>query len=252
MDLVNAKWVNRNLVFYAAGYRQRWLNAVGPNVIKFEMPRCGGTFDNATGDPTWGTCTIVEAGLGGSTTQVAGDARGKGLKVVTDNADYDALNLQAHGAVFQFSVNRPLYFGAKVELADATNTDMYVGLCTTRTAVFTAAAHTIHASTQSHAGFYKLDAGTATKYIGEKAGTASSSSAATMDTSAHIYEMYWDGPSSLANGRITYWVDGSRVGQVTTSNITTGVLRPTFVFRTGNSFAETCYVHWMRAIQIDL
>ena len=248
MELMNSKWVKSNLVFYGT-HKSRWLKAFGPNVVSFEMPRCGTDQDNTTNDPTWGKCTIVETST--TTTQVAGLTQGVGLTVTTANKEYDGLNIQAHGDVFQFSAGQPLYFGIKMALADATNTSVYAGMMTTNTATFAAAANTLHAGTTSHAGFYKLDAVTATKYIGEKAGAVSSSSAGTMDTSAHVYELLWDGNSTLASGIIKFWVDGVEVGSVGTANITTGLLRPTFAFRAGGSAAEVAHVHWMRAIQIQ-
>jgi hypothetical protein len=247
---VHAKWVQGNLIWYDT-HRKRWLDAYGPNVIKWEMPRCGGAFDDTTNDPTWGTCTNKESGGAGSVAVTGGDARGKSLKIVLSAGEYDGCNLQAHGTTFALAAQKPMYFGAKVEINHATSTDLFVGMHKTLTTVLkSAAAHGLHSSAKSLVGFYKIDAGTATKYISKKTSTASSSSAATMDTSAHIYEWYYDAKSSSAN--IMFYVDGTNVGTVTTAGaIPTAVMRPTIAFRNGNAAARTCYVHWMRAIQLD-
>ena len=246
MANVHAKWVNGNLVFWDT-HRKRLLDAYGPNVIKWEMPRCGGAHDDTTSDPTWGTCTNVESGAG-SVAITGGDARGKSLKIVNAGNDYDGTNIQAHGAVFALASNKPTYFGCKVEINHATSTDLFVGMSKTRTEIMKkSTAHGLHASTKSIVGFYKVDAGTATKYISKKSSTASSSSAATMTTSATIYEWYHDG-----SGQIDFYVNGSNVGTVSTAGaIPTAVMRPSICFRNGNAAARTCYVHWMRAIQLD-
>ncbi len=156
--------------------------------------------------------------------------------------EYDGAAIQASGAAFTLAANKPLWFGAKVALDEATSTDFYIGLGITRSAFLTAAGHTMHAATIDHAGFVKFDGGTSTLYIAEKAGAVSSSSAGTMDTSAHIYEMYWNGSN------MTYYVDGSAVGTVT--SVPTVALRPTMVFRNGSSSVQTCDVYWWRTIQI--
>ena len=183
---VHAKWVQGNLVFYDT-HRKRILDAYGPNVIKWELPRCGGAFDDTTSDPTWATCTMKESGAG-STAVTAGDARGKSLKIVNAGNEYDGANVQVYGTTFAMAAQKPMYFGCKVDINHATSTDLFVGVCKANTEIIKASsAHTLHASTKSLVGFYKYDAVTATKYISKKSSTGSSSRAATMDTSAHIY-----------------------------------------------------------------
>lgn len=245
----HSKWVNGYQVYYT-GHHSRWLRAVGPSVNTFEVNRATPFVGPAGTDTYWATVTMVESGAGGSTTVVATNTAGVAFRVETDNAEYDGANIQASGAAFTLAAGYPLYFGAKVKINHATSTDLYVGLCSTRTEIMKkSTAHAIHASTKSHVGFYKVDAGTATKYIAEKAGAASSSSAGTMDTSAHIYEFYYDGKSS-SHG-VTFYVDGSAVGTITgTTNIPTAALRPSLCFRTGNAAARQCDVYWWRVIQL--
>lgn len=227
------------------GYRHRVFDAIGQSVNKFEITRNSPLVGAAGTDPYWATTTMKESGAG--TTEVAAtNTAGVAFRVTTAGGALDGANIQASGAAFTLTSNKPFYFGAKVAINHATSTDFYIGLCHTRTVIINSAAHALHASTKSHVGFYKYDAGTATKYISEKSGSASSSSAGTMTTSAHVYEMVWDGT------KMNYWLDGSAVGTVTTAAKlpTTASLRPSLCFRNGNSAARQCDVYWWRCVQI--
>ncbi len=243
---VHSKWIGGYQVYYTA-HANRWVRAVGPDTTHFEVMRGRPLVGPAGDDTYWGTGTVVQTGLGGSTTIVATNTAGVAFRVETDNADFDGLNLQASGATFALASNKPLYFGAKAAINHATSTSFFIGLCSTRTEILKASAsHTLHANTKSHAGFYKYDAVTLTKYCAEKSGSIASASAGTMDTSAHIYELYWDGSTTL-----TYYVDGSAVGTITaTANIPTTALRPSLCFRTGSANVRQCDVYWWRTIQV--
>ena len=247
MELMNSKWVNRNLVFYGS-HKSRWLKAIGPDVVNWEMPRCGAAEDNTTNDPTWAAMDLTGAG-----TQVAGTAAGVGLLLTTAGAAKDGPVLQVEGSPFALAANKPLYFGAKVEMDEATSTAFYMGLCATRAASIMP-SYAIHGGTVNHVGFHKSDGTTAITYWSESGGSASNSSAATMTTAARIYEFYYDGASVSVTGAsptLTYWVDGSQVGQITsTSTMPTVAMRPTIGFLTGSSSVQIAQVHWWKTIQI--
>jgi hypothetical protein len=200
-----------------------------------------------TVDPFWATTTPVETGAGASEVDATNTA-GVAFRVTTDDNDYDGMNVQANGAAFTLTANMPIWFGAKIAIDHATSTDLYIGLCETKTEIMQASsAHVVEGSTKSHVGFYKVAGGTATKYTAEKAGAATAPSAGTMTTSAITYEMYWDGTT------LNYYVDGSAVGTVTGTTYlpaTGTALRPSLCFRTGRSSAQLCDVYWWRCIQI--
>jgi len=220
-------------------------DALGPSVNKFELTRNSPLAGVAGTDPYWATTTVVE--IGASTTEMAAtNTAGVAARVTTAGNEYDGGNYQGSGAAFTLTGSMPLWFGAKIAINHATSTNLYIGLCETRTEILKkSTAHTLHASTKSHVGFYKYDAVTAIKYIAEDTGSASSSSAGTMDTSAHIYEMYWDGST------LNYYFDGTAVGTVTTAaNIPTAALRPSLCFRNGNAASRQCDVYWWRVIQV--
>ena len=230
------------------GYRQRVFDAIGQSVIKFEITRNSPLVGPAGTDTYWATVTMKESGAG-STEVAATNAAGVAFRVTTAGNEYDGANLQASGAAFALAAQKPLWFGAKVAINHATSTDLFLGLCNTSTAIMKSSAHGLNASAVNNVGFLKVDGGTATKYNAENSGSASSSSAATMDTSAHVYEIYYDGKSSSAG--VHFYVDGSLVGSVTTAaKIPTAAMRPSLCFRNGNAAVRQCDVYWWRCIQV--
>lgn len=246
--LVHGKWVNGYQIFYdASAHRNRWLKALGPSVNTFELVRGAPLSGPAGSDTYWGTGTMKESGAG-STTITAPVAAGVIARIATAANEYDGANIQASGAPFTTTSGKPFYFGAKVKINHATSTDLYIGLCGTRTELLKAsAAHGLHASTKYHAGFWKLDGGTTIKYGAESSGNISSASASSaMDTSAHIYEMYWDGSI------LKFYIDGSVQSSTVSaaSYIGTTALRPSICFRNGNAAVRQCDIYWWRAIQI--
>jgi hypothetical protein len=251
---VHWKFVNGNLVFYDT-HRRRWIDAYGPNVIKWELPRVGMTFDDqAAALPTNMVTTHVDVGAS-STDTTAGTAAGIGVSMVTAKNEYDGVNMTGQGSNFQLVANKPLYFGCKFETTEATSTDILFGLADKRTALLTAAVHTIHASTNDGIGFFKAD-GAATMACWAEKNTASSlaTTAGTITgSSADTVEMYWSGHPTVSSATLTYYFNGVEMKNITaTTNIPTVVLTPAIAFRNGAaSTARTCNVHWMRVIQLD-
>lgn len=245
---VQAKWLQGYQIYYdASAHRNRWLEALGPSVNTFEIQRGAPLVGITTVDPYWATTTMQDAS--GARCEVdAPIVAGISFRIATNNVEYYGANIQADGAPFTTTSGKPFYFGAKVKINNATSTDLYVGLCGTRTEILKASsAHALHASTKYHAGFWKLDGGTTIKYGAESSGNISSASVGSaMDTSAHVYEMYWDGTT------LKFYFDGTLQSSTVSaaSYIGTTALRPSLCFRTGNSASRQADVYWMRAIQI--
>jgi hypothetical protein len=155
------------------------------------------------------------------------------------STDFTGDNMQLLGSRFKLETNKPVYFGAKITCSEATQCDLLVGLCGVDTTL--TAASSAHALAVSAGGafFSKLDGVTAGYFKTYSTGTEANSAAAfTLDTSAHWYEMYWDGVS------LTGYVDSVKVGCFTTT-LTSEVLTPSICFRKGNTGATvyTCTVH---------
>jgi len=211
-------------------YPFRWLDAHG-DVGKFLMDTVYRAADFTI--TATGTSPITASVLPGSV-----------ALITTPATDFAGDNIQALGSQFKIQAGKPLYFGCKVAISDATESDLVVGLFgvdTTLTAASSAHALDVGAG---GIGFTKLDAVTAVNFKTFTTATEkNTASAITMDTAAHVYEFYYDG--SVLHG----YVDGVLVANFT-ADITTEVLTPSIAFRAGAAAAKTCTISWMRAIQV--
>lgn len=202
-----------------------------------------GDVDKAKVDDVWKAdeWTITASGTSPVTASVLPDAV---ALITSGTADFNGDNLQLVGSRFKLEANKPVYFGAKLTINEATQSDLVVGLFGVDSALTAASdAHALNV-TASGVGFTKLDAVTA-GYFKTFTATAEKNSAAalTMDTAAHIYEIYWDG--EVLKG----YVDGELVACFG-ADIPTAVLTPSIAFRTGSAAAKTCTIHWVRAFGV--
>jgi hypothetical protein len=232
---VSSKWVGSTLVYYD-DYEYRWIKAVGADVREWEL-RIGSDFTNACEF----TASVVDVGAGDSKPTQAITA-GDRLLLTGAGNDNDGNNLQVVGTPFQLASGKPLYFGVKASISDATQSDFMVGLATKDATII--AAHAL-ALVDDGFGFYKLDGGTAIVAFAEKAGVVSTVTAAAIATTGkRIYEMYWDG-----NGTITFYLDGVEVTSMS-AGYPTVVLSPSVCLFNGEAAVKTGLVEWMRVIQL--
>lgn len=233
--MIGSKYVNGALVYYDT-YDYRWLHAVGPTVREWEM-RFGTDFTTACEY----TVTAVNTG-GGTSTIAQGITAGIRAIITTDDADNDAINCQVVGTPFQLASGHPLYFGWKGTINEATQSDLLVGLATKDTTLI--AAHALNV-VDDGIYLYKLDNTTAIYGACEKAGTVAATVCGTvMDTSAHTYEIFYDGV-----GAISFYFDGGLIVNAS-SGWPTVVLSPSLFFATGSAAVKTCTTEWMRVIQL--
>jgi len=243
--MVNSKHVREALVYYQEGNESRWIDAVGQNVVKFVV-NPGGASDDATGKPDRFTTVVTETGAG-SCTIVNSLTAETAMLLTTDDTEYEGIQLQAKGEAFLLTSAKPLYFGIKCSISDATQSDLLIGLCETHgDLVATAAAHAIAAADVEGVFFWKVDGGTVitAKTYKDAAQTAIANSATVMNTSAHIYEIVWDGTT------VYFYVDGILVTSVAAS-LPDGDLTPSINLRAGANAAKTMTVYWMKCIQIN-
>jgi len=243
--MVNSKHTHGALVYYEEGNESRWIDALGLNVTKFILPSGAGC-DDTTGDPTRFTVREISTG-GGVSTIVNSATAGEALLITTDDAEYDGIQAQLKGEAFKLESAKPFYFGIKCSISDATQSDFLVGLCEVHTDLLKeAVAHGIAAADVEGVFFCKIDAETTIKakvYL-NAAETATANSATVMDTSAHIYEILWDGTT------VYFYVDAILVTSVAAS-LPDGDLSPSIDFRAGAAAVKTMSVHWMKAIQLN-
>lgn len=235
MPDVHSKWVNGNLVYYDT-HQERWLDAIGPNVVKYINQFTSLPTDDTTGDPTEFTMTVVEAGAGGDSTAVLNTVEGGELLITTDNAENDGVSLQLKGEAFKLEADKPAYFGVRLKVSEATQSDFLVGLCITDTALLGGLSDGVY--------FRKVDAATDIAFVLEKDSTETSTNEATADTSFHIYEFYFDGTNCQP------YIDGVAGTQVSANLPDDEALTPSIEFLTGAASAETMNVDWIRAIQL--
>ncbi len=236
--MVNSKWIREALVFYDGDNQARWLDAIGNNVVKFEL-ETGTPMDDTTGNPTRFVTTEVGAG-----TLVNAATAGEKLLQTNAAAEFDGVCLTLRGEAFKVTAGTPFYFGAKIKSSRA-DADFLLGVAETLTAYLAAAAHTVIAAGLEGA-FFAVNTTAAVKALVYKDNALSSAAdvASVLDTSAHIYEIYWDGEY------INFYYDGNLVTQTKTT-LPDGDLTPVLHFRDGSGNATTCTVSWMRCIQIN-
>jgi hypothetical protein len=166
---------------------------------------------------------------------------GNWLTITTDANENDSMNLQVKGSAYVLAAGKPLYFGIRCSIDDATQSDVLVGLAGTDTTL--SAAHAISVGA-SFVGFTKLDAVTQGYFKTITTATEGNSAAAfTMTTGMKTYEFYWDGYSLYG------YVDGVNVACFTT-NIPTAVLRPSIFVAAGSAAVRILEVAWMRVIEV--
>jgi hypothetical protein len=221
----------------------RWVDAIGPDVVKFELSQ-GFPTDDTTGDPTQFNYTVTEAGTG-NTTAVNAVTAGDNMLITTAANEYDGANIQLKGEKFKLVSGKPLYFGCKLKISDATQSDLFVGIAETDTTLMaTSSAHAI-ALGGDGVFFSKLDGVTTLifkNYLdGAETGTASYGTA--LDTAYHVYEFYYDGES------VKGYIDNTLVGTFTAS-LGDGDMTPSINVRAGEAAAITSNIAWMRCIQL--
>jgi hypothetical protein len=235
----------RNLVFIedgtlTSGHRNRWVDAWGPVVSKFVSEFDRLSVDDTTGWPTEFTNTIVQGGSGNTTFALVVGAEGGAAIITTDDVDNDGVNMQLKGEAFKLATNKPLYFGIKMTCSEATQSDFLVGLAITDTDALGGLTDGVY--------FRKVDAATAVTCVIEKdSAETASSTLSTLDTSAHIYEFYYDGA-----GNVTPYVDGTASTALSGSNLPDDeFLTLTLHLLSGAAGAKTFTIDWVRAIQLN-
>lgn len=235
-DVTDIK-VDGNIVFIdRAGHLRRYVDAIGPDVIKYlAEPR---HFSTDTNDPFGWTTTVVEGGAGASEISASATA-GKTIDIVTDNAENDGVSAQLAGTTFELTSDQKFYFGIKFQINDVDQSDLFFGLAVTDTAILGGVTDRI--------GFQSVDGETDLDFVLEKNSTetASDTGVALADATDIVCEFFWDGSA------IEVFVNGASVLTPAVTNLPNDVgLRLSLEFLTGEAAAQTCTVEWLRCIQI--
>jgi len=229
--------VNDNIVLVGDTKSYRWLDAWGPDVVKYVPDQ---SILTASSEPLGWTNTET-----GTNTTVDSVAAGGLLTYTTGATDFNGYSNQLLGSAFAAVTGNPFYFGGGFTLSEATQSDFLYGLCGVDTTLTAASA--AHAIGVGAGGFFfsKLDASTDIYFNVYSVGTAIASvKAGTMTTAAHEYDCYFDGNSVMA------YFDGELIATVSES-IPVTVCTPSVSVRNGASAAVILNSSWMKAIQIN-
>ena len=236
--MIQTKSVNSALVYYDDRYANRWLDAIGANVVKWELP-VAVPKDNTTNDPNEMVNTET-----GTNTILSSTTPGDRLIITTGGTEYNGVSLQAHGSAFQLTAGMPLYFGARVAVQNGAKGDYLIGLCEIDTELLAVASAHALGVTDDGVYFYQLNDATAMIFVNELGGTTGSiATGVTTGTSKHDFEFYWDGST------LYVYADGAEIGTVS-SGLADQALTPSIDVRAGDDGAEIMYVEWMKAIQV--
>lgn len=235
-DVIGRRIAGNLAYFDKAAHLKRLIDAIGPDVIKFNEDFVHSPISGA--DAILGaTVTLVETGAGETTVNIT-DAAGGALLITTDAAENDGANIQWGGEAFKLTGFDYFYMGCRVKISNATESDLFVGLAVTDTDLLGGVTDSI--------GFRKVDGATTLSALVEKDSTETlATAAADIGTSYRILELVHDG-SSLEG-----FVDGASIGAIATTNLPNDEeLRPSIHFLTGSANARTCTVDWFRIVQI--
>jgi hypothetical protein len=241
MANVIGKRIKGNLVYIdASAHQMRVVDAIGPDVIKYEITPDVAQADGSTAtQPTGWTTSLVEAGLGGESYIEASELAGYVWDIVTDNAENDGVNTQLQGRVFELTSGQHLYAGLEFKINDVTQSDFFFGLAVTDTDIL--------GGVTDRVGFESLDASTAVGFMVEKDGTETKSSSlgTLVDDTLMYVEFYWNGSSLYP------FINGAAVTAPALTNLPDNEsMRLSIHFLTGEAAAQTMSIRQGRIIQI--
>jgi hypothetical protein len=233
MATVAETTVGRSVVWYDADNTHRWLDAIGPDVVKVIEPFQQTRWASANNLNQWTTTAV-----GTSTVAAVDGALGGAILITTGATENNGINAQVVGEAFMPSSQNQLYFGIKLQVSEATQNDFLVGLAITTTAALGGVTDGIY--------FRKPDESTTCSFVLEKNETETSTTALTVAKETdYVLEFVWDGSA------ITFYVDGVAGTQPVVTNLpSTEYLSPVIQLLTGSAAARTMTVKWMRCIQI--
>ena len=222
----------------------RWFDAFGPGVAKYVTSFNSLPADDSTTDPTEFVVTVVEAGAGVSTAVLA-DVSGGALLITTAAGENDGWSMQLgnanSGEWASFAAEYPTYFGVRFAINDVDQSDVFLGLAVTDTALLGGVTDGMY--------FRSVDGSAVLNFVLEKDSAETTTAVATMTDATDIYAefFYW-------GSNVYVYIDGvlvTTIADTDTNFPNNELLRLSFEFLTGEATANTCLVKEMRIIQIQ-
>jgi hypothetical protein len=235
------KQVNNAMVFYDEDFPHRWYEAIGEGVVKYLQDFLTLASDDTTGDATEWELTITE--VAGATTHVITDVAGGALLITSGTNDNDGINMQL-GAVAGENIlldgYHPLYFGVRVALGDATNSDFNIGVGVTDTETLGGWADAIY--------FRTVDTELTCDLVVENTNSETVIGTGTLADGVYVtLEFLFDGEDLSG-----YW-NGQFMGSVNKASPDfpdDEEMRVTIEFETGEGNANTCTIAWIKMIHV--
>jgi hypothetical protein len=237
----NTRWINGNMAYVDSTYKYRIYDAFGPTVCKYVDDFVRMPVDDTTGDPTEWNLAIVEAGAGDTVTVLESGVAGGVLLITNAGNDNDGLQAQLKGEAFKLASGKPLYFGVKLKIDSATQSDLMVGLC------IQDSGPDILGAVTDGIYFRKIDGTTTCNFVLEKNTSETATAAWTAVTTAYVtLEFYFDGTN------VDFYVDGVKGTRPVTTNLPDDEeLTVSLAFLNGEASVSTCRVDWIRCIQFN-
>lgn len=234
---LHSTYIRRRNLAYWSGHRKRIVDAIGVDVVKDIDDFVSGPGTDTAFDAEW-TVTRVEGGAGESTVTRT-DAVGGALLITTDAAENDGINMQGIGEAFELTADQVLYFGAfGVQMSDATQSDLFIGLAVTDTDILGGVTDSI--------GFRKVDGSTTLSFVVEKDSAETTGTVTTLAANTPIdLEFYWDGTG------LEFFLNGASVATPAVTNLPNDeFLRKSIHFLTGEAVIKTFQIDRLAIVQI--
>ena len=235
MSRTHSKWVNGRLIFYEHGNRQRWTDAIGADVVKWEM---------LNPEPQSGTALMRYTSVTDSTGTVQKHTTNPYIvRADTHAAVNKSAAIQCRAVTFKLEASMPLYFGVEHDLANASSVGLNIGLFQAKSADLLTSSGVVQTST---GGVYFISA-TGAKTLTPTTATASGAATSTTSTTSikttdQILEFTWDGSTTL-----TFYASGAELGTLTSSICSSLALAPGFTIQGNNKQMD---FKWARCIQL--
>lgn len=193
---------------------------------------------------------ITETGSG---TRAIAQAKDGVLVITNAAADNDVNSLQARDVAsgqvaehWKWIAGKRLYFGARLKVSDATQSDFVVGLHITAT--------TPVASAPTDGIYFRKDDGDAylDGIVNKNSTTTGSPTAmATLSNDTYyVFEFYYDGKTAANGGMIQFYLDGVNVGNCDLDNVPDDEeLAISFAHQNGEAVAKIMSIDWIRVVQ---
>ena len=227
-----------------ASLTHRWFDAWGPNVAKYVTTFASLPADDTTGDPTEFECTVVEVGAGTSTAVMA-DVAGGALLITTAGNENDGWSMQLGnpnaGEWVSYAAEYPTYFCARFAINDVDQTDVFLGVAVTDTALLGGVTDGMY--------FRSVDGSAVLNFVLEKDSNETTTAVATLADDTYITAEWL-----YSGGYVYVYINGVLVTTIADSDTNfpnDELLRLSVEFLTGEATANTCYVSDLRLIQIQ-